>query len=357
MSRRLWQFLSSPRTLAVSAAAVAGLFLVSLLVPQGRAAREILALHDHPGLAQLAAWGLTDVFQSAWFHLVLFVFAAVLSAVWLESYRQSQKSLPLEPPDGVPLQKTLRVPLPEAAPEQLPRILGRFLGLHHLRTHIDGHRVTEGFGYHLQNWRPFLGPLGLVILAVGMGRVSEDRSQTPGAPYARVEVTNPRTNTIGHFDLVEGEAFEFFGFPGKYILRNYHPSYLGQGPAVRIERQDPKTGQSIDFWVFQRANTGFDRFHRKGSVGIELLAAGRRPKPGQGSSPSAWSLLPLIGMGLLVFAATQSGSSKGLLWVKSDGHEVELLGVPLAAPEAFQGAFDQWAEAVTAYAAELEELA
>ena len=70
MVDKIWNAMSSLRTTALLAIVMALVAGTAAIVPQGWAALEFARVENATRMQTLAAWGLTDIFDSAWIRAV-----------------------------------------------------------------------------------------------------------------------------------------------------------------------------------------------------------------------------------------------------------------------------------------------
>lgn len=342
-----WRVLSSLRTTALLGIVITAFVGLAAVIPQGNRAIELLSLDGAEGLRGLAAYGLTDVFTSSWLRAlgVLFagnILAVILTAFWERGYGRVQAAMP----KAAPHQVELSTSLPERAVESLRETFRAALGSAPLEEQVEGSRVVMVFDTNrVARLAPLLAHLGLVLLVVGAGLAS--RPPPPSRTMVRGEfrVLDSATGTVGHFDMGQGEAFEFFQWNARYTIRDYLPSKGRLGPAVRFEETDPGGKRPPrDFWVYLNAPPGFDQRHRRGSVAIEADWIGMVPAPGAGMASSPAMVLVLAGLGLLLIGAFSGQRAEGRLWVEADGDRVRVVGLPTYRHDpAFQQSFARYA--------------
>lgn len=340
---RSWRVLASQRTTAVLALLFSAAAFIAALVPQGS---EALVLAKDAGarrLHELAAWGLTDVFVSPFFYAVAALLVGNLVAVAVSNLRSARLGISAEPPKKAPLERQLTAPHPERALERLRETFISRLA-QPAGQGVQGARAIlvfdSGAGAQLA---PLAAHLGLMMLVLGAGLYAASASESSGVPRARLDITDTRTNTTGHFDMVAGEPFQLFQYTARYTLRDYVPSREGLGPAVRIERTQQDQPQPQDFWVYLNAPAGFDQRHRQSEVVFDARWMGLSPLPGQGLADSPLGVLMIVGLALIGIGAMKSTRARGRLWVDVNGDTVRLVGVPAMAGDSdFAASFDRW---------------
>jgi hypothetical protein len=339
-----WRVLSSTRTTAVLALVFSLAAFVAAAVPQGKEALAIARDAAASDLHRLAAWGLTSVFTSPWFYAVAALLAGNLTAIGLaRGFSAPRGKISPEAPPSAALSRELTAAEPENAVEIVRSVLGSRLGAPRAEK-VAGARVSMVFDPGGNEEAGTLAAhLGLMLLVLGAGLYAASSADEKGVPHAKLEITDSRTKTTGHFDMVAGEPFELFQYPARYILRDYLASREGLGPAVRIERTASQ-GPPSDFWVYAQAPAGFDRRHRHDDVEIQAVWLGLSPLPGRGQAASPLGVLMAIGLALIVFGALRSQTSAGRVWVDLEGDRVRLQGQPyLPGDEGFAAAFERWA--------------
>lgn len=339
-----WRILASLRTTAIIALAMAGLAVLAAVIPQGPEALTIASYEHSDTIQGLAAWGFTNVFQSAWMKALWVLLAGNVLAVVLSVQSGFGADSALELPDRAAEETKLEVDRPESAVETLRETFRSVLGAAPRSEWVDGARVTMAFDAGARaGLAPLWAHLGLILLVVGAAWASTPPPQAKTAVRAVLEVRDSRTNTTGLFDMVEGETFQFFQWRARYIVRDYAASKDGLGPAVRIERLFPDQQRRDDFWVYAGAPPEFDARHRRGFVAVVAKKIGLLPVPGAGLASSSAATLLLIGFGLLLYGAAVGQGAQGRLWVDVDGKTVRLAGAPLRAGDPqFQRAFRRW---------------
>lgn len=342
----VWLAVSSVRTTALLAILLALFAGVAALVPQGWPAIELARLEHAEIIQKLAAWGLTNVFDSPWIRalgVILLVNVAAVVARSRMSKRLDQELV--TPPRGAPFQEELKAPLPERAVEALRESFRAALSTAPVAEQIEGSRVTMVFDTSQRSEiAPLMAHLGLVLLVVGAGLSVHPPPRQQAVVHAVLDVRDSRTGTVGHFDMVSGEPFQFFQWRAHYTVRDYVVDKDGLGPAIRMEQRftDSKE-QPMDFWVYQNAPADFDRRHRQDVVSIEARRMGIVPLPGSGLASRPSSFLLIAGLGLIVFGALAGNRPRGRLWLEANGDEVRLTGVPHhAGDKSFQGGFTRW---------------
>ncbi len=341
--KSVWTLFASPRTTAALAIAMAGLALVSALVPQGSAAVALARYEHSESIQALYTWGLTDVFGSPWLKvlgalLVGNVIAVVISTRWGSGQRATT-----DVPDRVPEDTKLEASRPEDAVERLRETFRGVLGAP-VGEKVDGPRVTLTFDAGTDaRLAPLWAHLGLILLVVGAAWASRPPPLGQQVVRAWLDVKDSKTNKVYTYDLIEGEVAQFFQWRYQYVIRNYAASKAGLGPAVQIERILPDLRQRDDFWIYQYAPPGFDEKHRQGKVSISARKLGLVPAPGAGLSHSGSGVLLLLGLGFLIYGAAAGGQAEGRLWIHIDGRTVRLAGAPRRAnDESFSRAFRRW---------------
>ncbi len=342
---RFWLVLSSMRTTAVLAILLALLAGVAAVVPQGREAMALMRLPHTEQLQELAAWGLTDLFETAWVRALGVLILANVLAVTVRVLKRDRVDQDFGvAPAGAPHTVELASTTPEIAVEQLRESFRAVLGSAPTDERVDGARVTMSFSTSPSaDMAPLLAHLGLIALVVGAGLAAQPVPLVNTMVSAVLEVKDSRTQTVGLFDMVQDESRQFFQWRPRYFLRNYAATKDGMGPAVRIEKVIDDTKRIDEFWVYLNAPEGFDEKHRQGFVAVKARSMGRRPTPGKGLSQSSAGLLLLAGLGLLMIGLATGSRADGRLWIDVDGDKVRLIGVPARAGDrAFAGAFSRW---------------
>ena len=339
----VWRIMASPRTTAFLAMAMAALAMVAAVVPQGAAALELARYEHSSDVQNLVVWGLTDVFGSPWLKALMILLAGNILA-YLASRRWSRWRATAVIPERTAEDTKIEVARPEQAVETLRETFRGLLGAPPAAEKVDGARVTMAFRAGAEaGLAPLWVHLGLVLLVGGAAWASQPPPRDKMAVRALLDVKDSRTNTVGVFDLVQGETRQFFQWRAQYILRDYAPSKSGLGPAIRIERLFPDQQRRDDFWVYRDAPGDFDARHRKGFVAITARKLGLVPVPGAGLASSGAAVLLLLGLGLLLYGAMAGSQAEGQLWIDVDGREVRLAGLPTTAGDPlFRRAFQRW---------------
>lgn len=334
--------LASQRTTSLLVIVLAAFVAIAAFVPQGREALELARDPNATMMHQLAAWRLTDIFDSAWMHALAALLVANLAAMALATFLRERSDDHLRPPSNAPLTEELRPEEPEHAAMTLRELFRSGFGVP-VKEDVEGARVTMVFDTS-QSGRlaPMATHIGLIVLVLGAALIGRPVDNDRSIARAFLDVRDTRTGKVGDFDMVAGESFTFFQWPSKYSLRFYVPSYEGLGPAIQIARSDNQ-GRQEAFWVFQRAPLGFDKRHRNGEVEIVARWMGLVPPPGQGLANQPGAILLVFGLGLLVFGSMSGRRPEGRLWLEADGDRVRFLGVPRArADRAFARMFERW---------------
>lgn len=341
---RLWLVFSSPRTTAVLTTVLAAFAAVAAVVPQGSEALELVQFEHAEQLRELAAWGLTDVFASAWIKVVGVLLAANVLAVILRGMRGGSAAQDLlRVPKQAPHEAEMSATLPERAVEALRVNLRAALGTSPSAEKVDGAKVTMVFDTSPRGevW-PLLAHIGLILLVVGAGLLVAPPPRANAVVRAMLAVTDSRSGFTGYFDLAQGEPVKFFQWRTDFVIRDYVASKNGLGPAIRMERFDPGGQRRSDFWIYRDAPPGFDRKHRQGFVAIEAESMGLQAAPGYGLSSNPYSFLLLFGLALVVLGALGSSRAAGRLWVEAEGDKVRIVGVPRqAADPSFARSFER----------------
>lgn len=336
---RLWLAISSPRTTALLTTALALFAAVAAVVPQGSDAIRMVQFEHATDLRRLAAWGLTEVFESAWIRAVGILLLANIAAVIVRSLprRDSHVDTTLLP-SAAPHESELNTSLPERAVEALRSQMRAALGTAPTSETVEGAKVTMVFDTSRRgDLLPLLAHLGLILLVIGAGLLVAPPAPSQAVVRAQLAVTNSKDGFTGYFDVAENEPIKFFQWRSDFVVRNYVASKNGLGPAIEIERVDSGAqGRRTRFWVYQNAPAGFDQRHRRGMVSIEVVSAGLQAAPGYGMASNPASSLLLFGLALILIGALGSSRAAGRLWVQAEGDTVRILGVPRRAGD---GAF------------------
>jgi hypothetical protein len=345
-----WLVLSSQRTTAVLVIVLATFAGATAFLPQGRDALALAARPDATAVHQLAALGLLDVFSSPWVGALGALLAANMVAVLIRQLGAKRARALTRPPEGAPYRVELSAPIPERAVEVLREAFRIRLGAPE-RESVEGSKVTMLFDTSPRGKiAPMLAHVGLVVLIVGAGLLSEPPPENKSIVRAQLEVTSSETGTVGIFDMVSGEPFSFFQFPTSYLLQGYLPQKDGLGPAIRFERSLKQSPRQVeDFWIYKNAPPEFDKRHRRGEVYIRALKMGLVALPGGGLASSPAAILMVLGLSMLLLGAVASRNPEGQLWVEADGDRVRITGVPKALDDqSFEDRFSRWAHAATA---------
>lgn len=349
----LWLAISSTRTTALLVIALAIIALVAALIPQGREAM-ILARSEHATrLHALIAWGLTDLFDSAWFKAfaVLLVTNVTAAALRLATSKVESGNF-LRVPTRASLSTTLNASVPERAVDVLRRACRAVLRVAPSAEVVDGARVTMVFDTTRGgSFAPLFAHLGLLLLVTGAASASAVEPDSV-IPYGRFEIKDMRSQKVGLFDMVANEPFQLFQWRAHYTLRNFRHDLGGLGPAVQFEKSEPDQPGST-FWVYLLAPNDFtkdgrtvffDEKHRGDVVAFRALDMGERPLPGEGFGASSGAVLMILGVGLLFIGALVGSRAPGRFWVEADGDVVRLVAVPQETEDAgFARSFDRLA--------------
>ncbi len=339
-----WAALSSERTTAALVLLMSGAAAVAAFVPQGAAAIEYAREPGAALLHELAAWGLTDVFGSAWVRAIGVLLVGNLLAVAMGGLgRRVAVRAEVAPPRSAPHDERLEARFPELAFEAMRGTFEDRLGLP-VAEETKGARSTlvfeAGSGRAMA---PMFAHVGLLVLVLGAGLHAARRDEKATVPHAVLKVIEPTTGTHGEFDMVAGEWFKFFQSRDEYAIVGFTRSKDGLGPAVRMERRAPGQPRGESFWVYLRAPAGFDQRHRRDRFAIEALQMDIRPTPGAGLADSPIGALMLFGLAALLFGVRQGQGARGRVWVEVEGRTVRLLGVPhLAGDREFAARFERW---------------
>jgi hypothetical protein len=332
-----FRWLSAPETTQVLAILGAGLAALAVLIPQGP---EAMAIAEAPGatrLHALAAWGLTDLFASRWFHAYVALVVGNVAAVLLAG-RGSRVDAARAPAAH---EAQLELKRPELGVELVRERLIAALGAPSVER-VDGARVELWFS---PGDRPALGRL-MTLGAGAFGASAGDRRTT--LPHVVLAVRDGGTGASGTFDVVGSEPIRFFQQKTQYLLRDVDVMRLGLGPAALFEAQEPD-GSGRQFWVYQHAPEGFDARHRKGGTTLQALEIGLSPRPGMGLSGSPFAIVMAAGLMLVALGVVWSARPRGALEVVVGGKNVTLRGRPERAGDAtFQRAFERWVAGVRA---------
>lgn len=325
---RLWLVLSSPRSTAVITTALALFATLAAIVPQGSAAIELLQFEHAQDLRKLSAWGLTNVFESAWIRALGVLLVANILAVVVRTWTSGGQVATPKMPSGAPHEVDLSATLPERAVEALRVNLRAALGTSPAAEHVDGAKVTMVFDTSPRGQLfPLLAHIGLVFCVIGAGLLVSPPPLNKSVVRAHLDVTDSRSGYTGHFDLAQGEPIKFFQWRPDFIIRGYVASKNNMGPAIQMERIDPE-GRRSEFWIYRDAPKDFDQKHRRGIVSFDVVKMGLQAAPGYGLSSNSSSVLLLLGFAFIIMGAVGSSRAAGRLWVEAEGDRIRLLGVP-----------------------------
>lgn len=328
---RLWLAVSSPRVTALLTTALALFAGLAAIIPQGSDALEMVRFEHATDLRRLAAWGLTDIFDSAWIRALGVLLLANIAAGIMRNLSQRNPDLAgPSVPSQAPHDAELTTRLPERAVEALRAQLRGVLGTAPSAERVEGARVTMVFDTSPRGeLLPMLAHVGLILLVLGAGLLVAPPAANEAVVRAQLDVTDSRSNFTGHFDLAQNEPIKFFQWRTDYVIRGYVASKNGLGPAVQIEAIEPgQGGRRSEFWVYRDAPRGFDRRHRGGPVSIDMVSAGFQAAPGYGLSSKPASFLLLLGLAFILIGAVGSSRAAGRLWVQAEGDQIRLVGVP-----------------------------
>jgi ResB-like family protein len=342
---RAWLALSSQRTTAILVIALSILAALTAFIPQGRDALALAVAEEARTIHDLEAWGLTDIFGSAWIRALAALLVANFLASAVRAILTKRKGSIARPPEEVPYRAELVADRPEYAVESLYETFRAMLGKPEKET-VDGSRVTLAFETSPgARAAPMLVHVGLILLIGGAALSAVPTPDNHTIVRAILEVKDTSTGAVGTFDIMSGEHFQFFRWPGDYQIVDYIPQKDGLGPAVRIQKVLEKERRSDDFWVYANAPDGFDERHRKGEVAIRAKKLGLVPVPGEGLSTSPAALLLLFGFGLFAFGLAIGRGSEGYLWLEAEADKVTVSAFPRDASDAsFAARFSRWAK-------------
>ncbi len=114
-----WLVLSSERTTAILVIVLAIFAGLTAFIPQGKEALALAVAEDASELHTLAAWGLTDVFESAWIRALAVLLLANILAAIVRTAGAGRKKANARPPMNAPYKVDLVADLPERAVESL----------------------------------------------------------------------------------------------------------------------------------------------------------------------------------------------------------------------------------------------
>jgi hypothetical protein len=296
-------------------------------------------------LRELYAWGLTDVASSPWFFALLALLVGNLLALSLRllwARRPAPDDAALAA--SAPHQAVIEAAWPERAVEGVRAVLARALGRPAVER-VEGPRVLLAFETAPRaRLTPLLTHVGLVLLVLGAVLATRPPDRSESMVRALLVVTEPRSGSVGRFDLAQEEVRTFFQLPFEYVIRDYVADRAGLGPALRMERLDNQRGVRDPFWIYLEAPPGFDARHREGAVEIVAEKMGLVPKPGSGLPSRPEAVLLLIGLAFLAVGARELERADGRLIVEAEGRSVRVAGVPRSEGDArFGRAFRRWA--------------
>jgi hypothetical protein len=344
--RTLWLAISSLRTTAILAIVLALLAGVAAVVPQGWTAVELARLPHATQIQRMVQWGMTEIFDSAWIRAAgILLLINVAAVIYRSRMSESAGGTLIDPPRSAPCSETLKAPMPERAVESLRETFRSLMRSAPVAEKVEGSRVVMMFETARRaELGPLLAHIGLVLLVVGAGLSVKPPPRNKSVASAILAVTDSKTGTVGTFDMVSGETFQFFQWRPRYVLRDYVIDRLGLGPAIRMEQMFPdQQNRTVDFWIYQNAPPGFDARHRKDVVAIEAKRLGVTPLPGTGLASQPASFLLIAGLGLLCFGALAGTRAQGRLWLEADGEDVRIVGLPQHAGDpSFERGFSRW---------------
>lgn len=334
--------LASQRTSSLLVIVLAAFVAIAAFVPQGREALEIARDPGATVMHQLAAWGLTDVFASAWMRALAVLLVANMLAAAVATFLRAKNDDSLRAPATAPHTAEIAPEEPEHAALALRDLFRSGFGTP-VREDVDGSKITMVFDTAPSGrLAPMATHIGLIVLVLGAALIGRPIDDTRALPRARLEVKDTTSGKVGSFDMIAGEPWQFFRWPSKYALRYYLPSFEGLGPAIQIERTDNE-GHREGFWILQRAPEGWDERHRKGEVSIRATWMGLVAPPGQALASQPGAILLVLGFGLMAFGALSGRKPEGRFWIEADGDRVRVLGVPRAREDrGFGRLFDRW---------------
>lgn len=320
-----WRVLGSRALSAALGLLLASTAVIATMVPQGTEAMAIAREAHATDLQTLAAWGLTDVYDSGWFRALLALIGGNVAVVLINALMARRSAIALAPPARPAVVHDVVTPRPEHALELARAVLSSQLGPP-VAEAAEGSRARMVFDVgRAAHLGPPLAHAGLMLMVLGAGLYAsrEDR----GIPRAVLDITHPASKYTGRFDIVAGETFTFFQDTTKYVLREYLPSREGLGAAVRLERT-AEGDSARDVWVYARAPRGFDGRHREGEVTIDAVSMGLSPVPGRALSGSLMATVMLGGLAMVVLGIGASRRSRGRVWSEVEGDRIVIAGVP-----------------------------
>jgi hypothetical protein len=342
----MWLVISSLRTTAVLAIVLALLAGTAAIVPQGWEAIELARLPHATQIQEMVRWGLTEVFDSDWLRAAgVLLLINVAAVVYKSRMTESVDRIVVDPPRAAPHTENLTAPVPERAVESLRETFRSLMRSPPAAEKVDGSRVVMMFETARRaELAPLLAHLGLVLLVIGAGLSVKPPPRNKSVASAILAVTDSKTGTVGKFDMVSGEVFQFFQWRPRYVIRDYVIDKNGLGPAIRMEQSFPdQENRTVDFWIYQNAPKGFDARHRKDVVAIEAKRLSVSALPGTGLASQPASFLLIAGLGLLAFGALAGTRAQGRIWLEADGDEVRIVGVPRHAGDpGFERGFARW---------------
>ncbi|MFO0724999.1 MAG: cytochrome c biogenesis protein ResB [Myxococcota bacterium] len=340
---RAFAVLGSSRTSALLSALMSAFALGAVFIPQGKLAEDLARYAEIADLSSAAAFGLTDIYRSPWFYLVLVLIAGNALALLLRERFERSAPPPDTAPADAPLRASVHSARPERALDELRAALEPTLGSPG-RANVDGAKVELRYDAGSFSRRaPILLHFGFVSMVLGAGLYAIEENGEGGIAHGIFEILDRQTHTTGHFDLVAGEAFTFFQYPTQWMLRDYVPAQGVMGPAVRFDRMGSNNEPPREVWVYLNAPPGFDERHRQDEVAITAVSMGLSSIPGRGLSASSGAPLIALGLALAVLGIFAQAQAAGSLFIRLNGDEVELLAVPESKQrERFERSFQVW---------------
>ncbi|MBI4816302.1 MAG: cytochrome c biogenesis protein ResB [Deltaproteobacteria bacterium] len=338
-----WRALSSERFAAVLVILMSIAAGIAAVVPQGAIAVDLAREPTATTMHTLFAYGLTDIFGSAWVKVIAALLLGNVAAILVRRRYDAKAALTETPPRDAPLSLDLRAERPERAVELVRGALSARVGPPRLEV-AEGSKVAlvfdSGSGVAAA---PLVTHLGLLVAVMAAGIEVSTMNPKDAAPAAVLLVTDSTNGTLGRFNMVAGEQFEFFQFSAKYVLREYVRSRGNLGPAIRIERIARGQREGPSFWVYENAPKGFDQRHRAGEVFIDVESSSLKPLPGKGLTGKPTGALLLLGFALVAFGALRGQGASGRLWVLAEGAQVKLVGEPdVEGDRDFESRFESW---------------
>ena len=258
-----WRSLASERTTALLVVVLAAGAALASIVPQGSDAIDAARSPYATQLHQLAAWGLTDVFRSAWVMALGALLAGNLAARVIGAFGADPSRVPAAPPPEPPLERTIVPRYPESTVETLRALFVARLGAPRAER-FEGSRTSMAFELRGARAGPIVTHAGIIVLLVAAGLHAAAPTGQSTVPRGVLDVTHAKTRATGTFDMVAGQPIRFFTFDAVYSIVGYDRARKGLGPALQMERREGNQRVGESFWVYRDAPPGFDGRHRGG---------------------------------------------------------------------------------------------